>query len=163
MPEPIRAWLETNSAMALIVGVSAGVWLIRQIWLILKASWPGLRQFTRFLESLLRLPEFMTEVSAWKDSASEKLDANATALEIVRREVLPNHGSSLRDQVDRISARTERIESHEVNDLHRLDTLSEGFTLLASFHAGDEEHYRRTQMTALLERLMQIPNEPDSC
>ncbi|MGO3886029.1 MAG: hypothetical protein ACTJHU_07005 [Mycetocola sp.] len=87
MPDEFIAWSGGITLRDLIIwgGVLAG------IWGALAKVWPALRRITRQLDQLDGLGD-------WKSDVTRDLDA-------VKHEVLPNHGGSLRDAVDRLDDR----------------------------------------------------------
>ena len=164
MPEMLENWLAQTSALTVLAVIVGVVWAIRQIWRLIVRTWPVLKGTTKLVDALGELPEFMESLREWRESVDAKLDAHTEVLAVVKKEVLPNHGSSMRDRVEEIAARTASVESHEVTDAARLNALTQGFALLASLQASESpEAFRKQQLTDIAERLMQMPNQADSC
>lgn len=116
MPEylaPIIDWLNSFSALALILSIIAVLYLIRMLWIGGKKALPGLKSAISFVEALFRLPVFMAETTQ--------------SLREVRHEVLPNNGDSMRDDVEtvmlmveQLSNRVGSVEEHDQSDHQRL-------------------------------------------
>lgn len=160
MPPQIEAWLAETSALAVIVIIFAIGWVLKQIWGFILKSWPVLNGATKLVESLGDLPEFIDEIQLWKAEVDVKLEA----LEVIKKEFAPNHGSTLRDRVDEIAIRTADVERHDIADLEKFAVLTRGFSILAAMHISDSpEAYQKQQLSEISERLMQMPNQADSC
>lgn len=115
-PEDLVAWLESMNGWQFVVLVAGIWWLARLIWGTAKRSIPVLRRLLAFIDALGKLPEWMTQTDG-------RFDALEEGIKQVRHEVLPNHGSSLRDAVEIIDRRVEAIEAKQSRDYARLNSL----------------------------------------
>ena len=160
MPPQIEAWLAETSALTAVVIIFAVGWALKKLWGFILKSWPVLKGATKLIESLGELPEFINSLQEWKTEVDFKLEA----LEVIKKEFAPNHGSTLRDRVDEIAIRTADVERHELAYFERFEVLTRGFSMLAAMHVSESpEDYQKQQLSEITERLMQMPNQPDSC
>ncbi|RLP74343.1 hypothetical protein D9V32_13425 [Mycetocola tolaasinivorans] len=84
----------------------------------LRKVWPSVKAFGVFVSALSELPQFMADTRAHAATTTATLAA-------VKHEVLPNHGGSLRDVVDRGEAVTGGIVSDVAELKAEVKTLSE--------------------------------------
>lgn len=87
MPPGLQAFLQEISAYQFILWIVAGIALIGFLWKV----WPAIKKVVKTIETLETLPEDMTDVKA--------------ELKIVKHELFPNSGNSLRDKVDQIGTK----------------------------------------------------------
>lgn len=121
IPEPIREWLDQQSALSFILWVAA-IWAtIVLMWRTMKKAIPALKNLIELSESLQHLPD-------WMDSVDERLDDQTETLEEVRHEVLPNNGVSMRDDLTTVSLQVEKLQAHQDKDYERLNGLEDTIT-----------------------------------
>ena len=104
--QPILDWLNSFSALALILVVIAVLYLIRMIWQGAKKALQVVKAAITFVEALFAMPTFMSETSS--------------QLREIRHEVLPNKGGSLRDDVETVTLLAEKL-NEQLTQLHDRD------------------------------------------
>lgn len=104
--QPILDWLNSFSALALILVVIAVLYLIRMLWQGAKKALPVVKAAITFVEALFAMPTFMAETSS--------------QLREIRHEVLPNKGGSLRDDVETVTLLAEKL-NEQLTQLHDHD------------------------------------------
>lgn len=92
----LPAWLQLIVAVTIILG------LIGTVVVLSRKFFPWLKKRIRTTDAISDLPDFMADVR-------KTLAAQDNALALLKHEVLPNNGGSLRDAVDR-QGRT--LEAH---------------------------------------------------
>ena len=119
--DPIFGWLDSFSALALILAIIAVLYLIRMLWRGAKKAWPGLKAFIAFVEALFQLPTFMEDITK--------------SVQEVRHEVLPNNGGSMRDDLETVTlmleeqrTRMKTVEDHDKKDNERIKYLEDTIT-----------------------------------
>lgn len=81
--------------------------------------WKPVRRFIAGIDTLFgtgandALADRLERIEVKQSSHNRKIDT-------IYREVLPNHGSSLRDQIDGLSERVEEIAAHQERDFKRM-------------------------------------------
>ncbi len=106
MPEilaPIVDWLNSFTALTAVLVIIAVLYLIRMLWQGAKKALPVVKAEITFVEALFAMPTFMAETSS--------------QLREIRHEVLPNKGSSLRDDVETVTLLTEKL-NEQLTQLH---------------------------------------------
>lgn len=104
--QPILDWLNSFSALALILVVIAILYLVRMLWQGAKKALPVVKSAITFVEALFAMPKFMSETSL--------------QLREIRHEVLPNKGGSLRDDVETVTLLAEKL-NEQLTQLHDRD------------------------------------------
>lgn len=95
----LPAWtgdLNISSVVALVLLVIAAGWLAHRIW-------PGVRKLVKLADLLDGLPHFIART----DERMEALD----------HEMHPNHGTSIKDSVDRMERRLAEVSAKQVRIL----------------------------------------------
>lgn len=107
--DPIVAWLDSFTALTLILAIIAILYLIRMLWQGAKKALPGVKAAISFFDALFAMPKFMSETS--------------TQLREIRHEVLPNKGGSLRDDVETVTLLAEKLDEQlaQLHDHGRAD------------------------------------------
>lgn len=118
LPEPFLRWLESYSALNLILWAAA-------LWAMLKLTLSTIKRTIPAVKNLIALSESLEKLPDWMESADERLDKIQPVLEQVRHEVLPNNGGSLRDDVVTISMQVEKLQAHQDKDFDRLNGLED--------------------------------------
>lgn len=134
--QPIADWLNSFSALAGILALIAIIYLIRMFWQGAKKALPVVKAAIEFIEALFAMPKFMSETSS--------------QLREIRHEVLPNRGSSLRDDVETVTLLTEQLtqlHDHDRTDHERLKALEDTIT-------------RRREQRAIMQQEADSGNSP---
>jgi hypothetical protein len=138
--QPILDWLNSFSALALILVVIAVLYLIRMLWQGAKKALPVVKAAITFVEALFAMPTFMAETSS--------------QLREIRHEVLPNKGGSLRDDVETVTLLAEKLNEqltqlhdHDRTDHVRLRVLEDTIT-------------RRREQRAIIQQEVDSGNVP---
>lgn len=135
IPAPIAEWLNSFPALDLVLTTIA-IWvLVTLIWRAAKNALPGLKAMIQFFEALGRMPAFMRAVEDRLSTQEERDREQSEALSIVKHEVLPNNGGSLRDDVTTLGLRTEKIEAKLGKDHERLAQIDAQLTRRAATKA----------------------------
>lgn len=109
IPDPVAQWLRAYDGLEIAVTLVFWGAVIWGFFTFLKKTWPGFLTLIEFIKALGRLPEFMRQT-----------DEN---LAIVKHEVLPNNGGSLRDEVTTQGLRLEKVDAKMQKDHARVDGL----------------------------------------
>ena len=119
--QPIADWLNSFTALAGILALIAIVYLLRMLWQGAKKALPVVKSAITFVEALFAMPTFMSETSS--------------QLREIRHEVLPNKGSSLRDDVETVTLLAEKLNEqltqlydYDKTDHERLKALEDAIT-----------------------------------
>lgn len=104
----IVAWLQSQTAAQFLFWFVASVSIIA----VVAKSWKGITNFVTAVNAVTELNEFMSHT---KDE-----------LEVIKHEVLPNSGKSLRDAVDKFNWRMIEVEQKQERLEQLLDSLIEG-------------------------------------
>ncbi len=104
----IVAWLESQSAAQFLFWFVASVSIIA----VVAKSWKGISGFVQAVNAVTELTEFMTHTKE--------------QLGVIKHEVLPNSGKSLRDAVDKFNWRMMEVEQKQERMEQLLDSLIEG-------------------------------------
>ncbi|MCS4275345.1 hypothetical protein M2390_000506 [Mycetocola sp. BIGb0189] len=117
----------------------------------LRKVWPSLKALGVFLNALSELPRFMAETRAHTASAEAHAAATTASLAAVKHEVLPNHGGSMRDAVDRNESATgmlsERLASVEDSIKSITDKLGSDHTRIAVLEERTQPRDERGRFT----------------
>lgn len=123
MPEPavkdkLIEWMKSVDfdLWELFLTIGAIVFALSVVWSSLKRFWPSLKKFIRFVEAMFALPDFIKD-------AREALTKQERVLEVVKHEVLPNNGGSLRDEVTTQGLRLEKLEAKMMKNFERVREL----------------------------------------
>lgn len=103
----IVTWLQGQTAAQFLFWFVATVSIIA----VVAKSWSGITGFVTAVNAITELNEFMTHTKA--------------ELEVIKHEVLPNSGKSLRDAVDLANGRMESLETRTEQIEVLLDKMSE--------------------------------------
>lgn len=107
--EPFAEWLRTYDGVEIMLFITFLVVTVRLLWKWAKAALPQVENATKFLRALGQLPEFMSSTTVLMGE--------------LKHEVLPNHGSSLRDEAVTTGLRIEKIEAKLSKDRERLTAV----------------------------------------
>lgn len=116
IPEPIAAWLESQSGLEFVLTTGGVCALLWAAWKFLKAVFPGVKNFIVFLDALAKLPVFM-------ETTTNTLHRDEKIVMEVRHEVLPNNGKSMRDEQVTSALRIAKIEAKLSKDYGRVDEM----------------------------------------
>lgn len=114
--EAVYAWLDSFSTLVFLL-VCIAIWFAgRTVWRSAKTALPGLKALIKFIDALFSLPVFMDDMRA--------------QVHEIKHEVLPNNGSSLRDDVETVTLMVEKhgieiaqLTEHDKADYERLGVL----------------------------------------
>lgn len=138
--QPILDWLNSFSALALILVVIAVLYLIRMLWQGAKKALPVVKAAITFVEALFAMPKFMSETSL--------------QLREIRHEVLPNKGGSLRDDVETVTLLAEKL-NEQLTQLH-----DHGRTDHARLKVLEDTITRRREQRAIIQQEVDSGNTP---
>jgi hypothetical protein len=127
IPDGIASWLSQYSALEAALTVIAIVGAIALVWNCAKRAWPGLVSFVEFVKSLGALPGFMSETR-------DTLANHGDSLAVVKHEVLPNYGGSMRDEMSTHGLRIQKIEAKLEEDHERFDELEQMISTRMATH-----------------------------
>ncbi|MFZ4894627.1 hypothetical protein ACL9RL_09270 [Plantibacter sp. Mn2098] len=128
MPE----WIQDLIGDVTLVQVLLWVALVVFFVVVVKKAWKPLTEFVALVNALKELPEFITQTKSTLATQNQTLATQNQTLAVIKHEVLPNSGGSMRDQVDRIKHKLD-------NDNDRLDGLDQK---VASLELKQIEPYR---------------------
>lgn len=109
------------SAIDQLLAVQVAIWLfiLTLVVGVVAKLWRPAKRFIRGVDTL-----FGTGEQDALDERLHRIEAtqteNTRMIDVIHREVLPNHGSSLRDQVDGVSRRVDAIAEYQKRDYVRL-------------------------------------------
>lgn len=115
---PLADWLRQYDALEFLATLGAILGVGWALWKFLKAVFPSLRYLVLFVEALGRLPAFMRATEA-------RQDRTEALVREVRHEVLPNNGSSMRDELVTVGLRVEKTEAKLSRDHERFAAVGE--------------------------------------
>lgn len=123
IPVWLEDWMRQYSLLDAALTVIAIIFAIRLIWGTAKRWWPGLLVFIEFVKALGRLPDFMQSTDSTLAMQGATLAEHGEMLAVVKHEVLPNHGGSLRDEVTTLGLQHEQTKAKLTKDHSRFEAI----------------------------------------
>lgn len=106
-----------------VLGVAAVVTFLGAAVRGIPAVWRFVKRFITTVDSLADLPEELVKQREFRDETKATLADQGSQLDVLKHEVFPNSGKSLRDGLDRVEVAVSEIHAKLANDDTRIVEL----------------------------------------